>query len=146
MITVEKAVMVNRAPEDVFEFLADVRNEERWNPNVVRIETESGGPLVVGGTFEGVYRRGGQMRFELVEAVAPSRLVFFDGGRQLRLTAPLELRRVGSTTCVRMKGEMEPRGPVKLLAPLMRKAIERQYERVTESFQQVVEEDARTPS
>jgi hypothetical protein len=37
---------------------------------------------------------------------------------------------------------MEPRGPLKLLAPLMRKSIERQYERVTESFRRIVEGDA----
>src|SRR5688500_3156635 len=134
MITVEKEVQVNRLAEEVFDFLADVRNEERWNPNVVRIESESDGPLSVGGSFEGVYRRGGRMRFELVEAVRPSRLVFQGGGRQMTLVATLELEPAGSATCVRMKGEMEPRGPVKLLAPLMRKPIERQYERVSESF------------
>ena len=79
------------------------------------------------------------MRFELVEAVGPSRLVFRGGGRQMALVATLELERVSSATRVRMKAEMEPRGPVKLLAPLMRKPIERQYERVSESFRQVVE-------
>jgi carbon monoxide dehydrogenase subunit G len=143
MITVEKEVQVDRLAEEVFDFLADVRNEERWNPNVIRIESESDGPLSVGGRFEGVYRRGGRMRFELVEAVRPSRLVFQGGGRQMTLVATLELERAGSATCVRMNGQMEPRGPMKLLAPLMRKPIERQYERVAESFRQVVEADAR---
>ena len=139
MITVEKGVLVDRPAEEVFDFLADVRNEQRWNPNVIAIESESDGPLSVGGMFEGVYRRGGRMRFELVEAVGPSRLVFRGGGRQMALVATLELERVSSATRVRMKAEMEPRGPVKLLAPLMRKPIERQYERVSESFRQVVE-------
>jgi carbon monoxide dehydrogenase subunit G len=143
MITVEKEVLVDRLAQEVFDFLADVRNEERWNPNVVRIESESDAPLSVGGSFEGVYRRGGRMRFELVEAVRPSRLVFQGGGRQMTLVATLELERAGSATCVRMNGQMEPRGPMKLLAPLMRKPIERQYERVAQSFRQVVEADAR---
>ena len=72
VITVEKEVLVERPADEVFDFLADVRNEERWNPNVLRIESEADGPLTVGGTFEGIYRRGGRMRFELVEAVRPS--------------------------------------------------------------------------
>jgi hypothetical protein len=63
----------------------------------------------------------------------------------MTLVATLELERAGSATCVRMKGQMEPRGPLKLLAPLMRKPIERQYETVAESFRQVVEGDARAP-
>lgn len=36
-------------------------------------------PLSVGETFEGVYRRRGRMRFGLVEAVRPGRLVFRGG-------------------------------------------------------------------
>jgi carbon monoxide dehydrogenase subunit G len=142
VITVEKEVLVDRPAEEVFDFLADVRNEERWNPNVVRIESESAGPLSVGDSFEGVYRQGGRMRFELVEAIRPSSLVFHGGGRQMTLVATLGLERAGSATCVRMKGQMEPRGPLRLLAPLMRKPIERQYERVAESFRKVVEADA----
>jgi carbon monoxide dehydrogenase subunit G len=146
MITVRKAVLVDRPAEDVFDFLADVRNEQRWNPNVVRIERPSDGPLSVGDSFEGVYRRGGRMRFKLVQADKPSRLVFHGGGRQMTLAATLELERVGSATRVRMEAQIEPRGPLRLLAPLMRKPIQRQYESVTESFRQVVEADPRTPT
>jgi uncharacterized protein YndB with AHSA1/START domain len=137
MITVEKEVLVERPAGEVFDFLADVRNEERWNPNVLRIESEADGPLSVGATFEGVYRRGGRMRFELVEAVRPRRLVFRGGGRQITLVGTLELEQAGSATRVRRKGEMEPRGLMKLLAPLMRKPIERQYATVAETFRQV---------
>jgi Polyketide cyclase / dehydrase and lipid transport len=50
MITVEKEVLVERPADEVFDFLADVRNEERWNPNVLRTESEADGPLAVGGT------------------------------------------------------------------------------------------------
>lgn len=137
MITVEREILVERPADEVFDFLADVRNEERWNPNVLRIESEADGPLSVGETFEGVYRRGGRMRFELVEAVRPSRLVFRGGGRQMALVGTLELEQAGSATRVRMKGEMEPRGLMKLLAPLMRKPIERQYATVAETFREV---------
>jgi hypothetical protein len=77
------------------------------------------------------------MRFELVEALRPSRLVFRGGGRQMTLVATLELEQAGSATRVRMKGEMEPRGLMTLLAPLMRKPIERQYATVAETFRQV---------
>jgi carbon monoxide dehydrogenase subunit G len=136
-ITVEKAVLVVRPAEEVFDFLADVRNEERWNPNVVRIEGAPNRPLSVGDTFEGIYRRGGRMRFELVEAIRPSRLVFRGGGRQMRLVATLELESAGSATRVRMRGEMKPRGPLMLFAPFLRKPIERQYATVVERFRQV---------
>jgi carbon monoxide dehydrogenase subunit G len=146
MITVATEVLVDRPPEAVYDFLAQVRNEERWNPNVVSIESESDGPLSVGDVFEGVYHRGGRMRFTLVEAVRPSTLVFKGGGRQMSLVATLELERVGSATGVRMNADMLPRGPLKLLTPLMRRPIQRQYERVSESFRRVVQADAGTPT
>jgi Polyketide cyclase / dehydrase and lipid transport len=88
MITVEKEVLVERPADEVFDFLADVRNEERWNPNVLRIESEADGPLAVGGTFEGVYRRSGRMRFVLVEAVRPSRRRSCSLARSLRNRNP----------------------------------------------------------
>jgi carbon monoxide dehydrogenase subunit G len=141
VITVAKDVVVDRAAEAVYDFLAEVRNEERWNPNVISIETRYDGPLAVGETFEGVYRQGGRMRFALVEAVRPTTLVFEGGGRTMALMATITLARFGSATRVRMKAEMEPRGAFRLLAPLMRRLIERQYERVTESFRTVVEAD-----
>jgi len=55
----------------------------------------------------------------------------------MTLVGTLELEQAGLATRVRMKGEMEPRGPMKLLAPLMRKPIERQYATVAETFRQV---------
>ena len=61
----------------------------------------------------------------------------------MAFVATLKLKRVGSATRVQMEGKMEPRGPLKLVAPLLRKPIERQYERVMESFRQLVERDAR---
>jgi carbon monoxide dehydrogenase subunit G len=139
VISVEKEVFVQRPAEEVFDFLADVRNEERWNPNVVRIEGAPARPLAVGDTFEGVYRRGGRMRFELVEAVRPERLLFRGGGRQMGLVATLQLEPVGGATRVRMRGEMEPRGLLKLAAPLMRGLIDRQYGEVVESFRHAAE-------
>src|SRR5688572_4243787 len=116
MITVTKDIVVDRDPEAVYDFLADVRNEERWNPNAVSIEAH--GPLAVGDTFEGVYRQGGRMRFQLVEAVRPRTLVFEGGRSRMALVATLSIAGVGTATRVSMKAEMELRGALRLLAPL----------------------------
>ena len=60
----------------------------------------------------------------------------------MALVAMSQVKRVGPRTRVRMTAEMEPRGALRLIAPLMRRPIQRQYERVTESFRRVVEADA----
>src|SRR5687767_8626364 len=142
MITLRREVVVRRQPEEVFEFLADARNENRWNPNVVRIDKTSDGPVGAGSRFAGTYRRGGRMTFELVEYDRPTRLVFVGGGRQLRLIATVVVAAAGDGTAVTMRAELRPRGAFRLLEPLMRPLLERQYDDVVARFRAVVE----TPS
>jgi uncharacterized protein YndB with AHSA1/START domain len=135
MITLRREVMVRRPPEVVFDFLADPRNEERWNPNVIRIV-----PLSPG-TFEGTYRRGGRMRFELTEYDRPHRLVFRGGGRQMRLVATVEVAPADGGAIVEMRADMRPRGPFRLLTPALRPIAEHQYAGVAQRFRAVIEEE-----
>jgi hypothetical protein len=50
------ACSVGRPIEEVFDFLADLRNETAWNPRVVRIDTTSAGPMGAGTSFRGLYQ------------------------------------------------------------------------------------------
>jgi uncharacterized protein YndB with AHSA1/START domain len=126
-IVVERSVVADVPAEDVFDLLADVRNEERWNPNVVRIEVETAGPPRVGTRFEGRYRRGGRMTFEITGYDRPSRLVFHGGGRRLGLVAVVTVAAGEQGTSVALRAVRMPRGPFKPLAPVMRPLVERQY-------------------
>ncbi len=135
MITLRREVLVRRPPEAVFDFLADPSNEERWNPNVVRIDKLSPS------TFEGTYRRGGRMRFELAECDRPRRLVFRGGGRQMRLVATIEVAPADGGAAVVMRADMRPRGPFRLLTSALRPIAERQYAGVAQRFRTVMEEE-----
>jgi hypothetical protein len=111
----------------VFDVLADPRNEERWNPNAVRVDLLSAGPPGVGTRFAGRYRRGGRMTFEISRFERPSLLVFRGGGSRVRLVATVRVNERADGTAVSMAADMRPRGPLRALAPLMRPAVERQY-------------------
>jgi predicted ester cyclase/uncharacterized protein YndB with AHSA1/START domain len=137
MISVEREVVVQRPPHEVFAFLADARNEQSWNPNVKRIALCSAGPIGRGSIFEGTYRRGGRMRFALTEYDPPSRLVFAGGRKGLGLVATIEIGANGHGTAVRMRADLEP---PRVLSPLMRPLVERQYADVAERFRAAVDD------
>ena len=52
MVRVEGEIVIDRPAEEVFDFVADERNEPRYNPKMRRAEQISDGPIGVGTRFE----------------------------------------------------------------------------------------------
>jgi len=48
---IERSVEIVRTPEEVFAFVADLRNDTRWNSAIDEVQQTSDGPLDVGTTF-----------------------------------------------------------------------------------------------
>ena len=57
MARVEGEIVINRPVEDVFDFVADERNEPRYNPRMRSAEQSSEGPIGSGLGFEPSLRR-----------------------------------------------------------------------------------------
>ena len=115
-----------RSPEDVFDFLADLRNEIHWNPRVVSIELVTPGEVGSGSTFHGVYRGLGSLDTVLQECHRPSRLTFRSDGPRAHLEGEFALAPSGSGTDVALDADFQPRGAMRLLAPLMAPVLRRQ--------------------
>ena len=60
MARVEGEITINRPVEGVFDFVADERNELRYNPRMVRAELISEGPIGVGTRFRAELRTMGR--------------------------------------------------------------------------------------
>jgi hypothetical protein len=119
-------VSVDRPAEEVFDFLADIRNEVAWNPRVLGIEKVTTGPIGPGTTFDGRYQGLGALRTELVEYQRPRRLSFRSDGPRMRITGTFVLAPAGGGTEIALEAELAPRGVFALVAPLMGPAIRRQ--------------------
>jgi mannose-6-phosphate isomerase-like protein (cupin superfamily)/uncharacterized protein YndB with AHSA1/START domain len=65
---IERSVVIDRAPEEVFAFVADLRNDPRWNSAIDEVRQTSEGPPGVGTTFRTVAHFLGR-RFETPEEV-----------------------------------------------------------------------------
>jgi quercetin dioxygenase-like cupin family protein len=68
LIRIERSVEIERPPEEVFAFVADLRNDSRWNSAIDEVRQTSEGPLDVGTTFRTAAHFLGR-RFETPEKV-----------------------------------------------------------------------------
>ena len=67
---------MDRSAEELFDLLADVRNEPRWQPDVIEVTKVSDGPVGAGTEFDGRYRGFGEMRIQVTEYERPGHLRF----------------------------------------------------------------------
>jgi uncharacterized protein YndB with AHSA1/START domain len=51
VVTVEGEIVIDRPPDEVFDFVADQRNEPRYNPRMRHVEQLSEGPIGLGTRF-----------------------------------------------------------------------------------------------
>src|SRR3712207_2399300 len=113
---------VDRPVEEVFALMADVRNETRWNTQVSRAELLTSEPVAKGSRFMTV-NRGQEYAAEIVEFLPDEAVTFEVTGKQMDITARMTFTGDGSTTRMHGTFELRPKGPMKLLLPVLGPAI-----------------------
>jgi hypothetical protein len=125
---VTRTLDLRQPQEVVFDFLADVRNERLWHPDVEEAELVTGEPIGPGSQFRLKYRRLGWVDLELVEFVRPWRLVFRATGATKAVYETRLQAREGGTHLVTV-ADAKPRGLGRLLFPLLRGRIQKDFQR-----------------
>jgi Polyketide cyclase / dehydrase and lipid transport len=75
MVKIDGEILIGRPVEDVFDFVADSRNEPSFNPSMTGVELLTPLPIGVGTRFRArMGRAGTQMLVELTEFDRPHRL------------------------------------------------------------------------
>ena len=129
---VESAVTIERPVEDVFAYVLDLEaNGPAWCPDLESVEKTSEGPVGAGTTFRQVQnvmgkRRDTSLRFTAVET---NRKI--EAAAELGPIAPrmsLIFETVGGKTRVAARGDANPKGPFKLLSPLIARQGRRMWE------------------
>jgi uncharacterized protein YndB with AHSA1/START domain len=116
-------------PDRVFDTLADVRNEPRWNTQVSAAELVSGEPVGPGSRFS-IVNGGRPFDLTVTTFERPSRLVFEATGKP-DLTVTYTLAPAGDGTELESVLEFRPAGGLKLLftllGPVIRRNVPKQY-------------------
>lgn len=131
---------VPRGPDEVFDFLADIRNEKAWNPRVIRLEKVSDGPIAVGSRFEGQYTGLGRLDTELVEVDRPRRLGFRSVGPRMRIAGTFVLLADAGGTAIELSADFDPQGILRVLSPLLAPVMQKQNKAAGDRLQAALSE------
>jgi Polyketide cyclase / dehydrase and lipid transport len=121
MARIEGEIMINRPVEEVFDFVADERNEPHYNPRMVRAEKLSPGPVGLGSRFRAEMRtrpRPMEMTTELTGYERPRRLASTTRLSRMAIRGTLSFDPAPGGTRMRWSWDLKPHGLLKLMTPL----------------------------
>ena len=123
---IENVIEIARTPEDVFDYLSDLGNEVRWNPDCLSMEQLTEGPVEVGTRFRAKWKQGPVIFPEVTAYVRPRNWTYENGGPiACVLDITLEPTSSGGTRLT-SRGTWSANGLAKLFFPVfirtMRKA------------------------
>jgi uncharacterized protein YndB with AHSA1/START domain len=127
-MVVQGEIVINRPIDEVFDFVADERNEPKYNPQMTLAEMVTQGPIGVGSKFHAVMTgaRAADMTIEYTEFDRPRRLGSTTHMSAMDINGTLLFEAQGQSTKMKWLWDIEPRGFIKLLGPIVRRMGERQ--------------------
>ena len=143
MIEIRGEIVIARPIEEVFELLADARNEPLYNPRILKAEKVSAGPIGLGTRFEQTARsigRTGQMIMEITEYLPPHRLSVISRSSVMRVQGTETFESVVGGTRARYFWDMHPTGLAVLLTPVFAVFGRRLERGVWESMKKFLEQ------
>lgn len=143
----EGELVIHRPVGEVFDFVADERNEPRYNPRMLTVEQTTPGPIGCGARFRAESRSLGRrvpMTIEFTAFERPRRLASATHLSAMEIRGTLTFEPVPAGTRMRWAWELEPRGVLKLLTPLVVRLGRRQEATIWAGLKRVLE--AQTPA
>lgn len=122
MARINGELVLNRPVTEVFDFVADERNEPRYNPGIRRAEKLSPGPIGRGTRFLAEAATGPRTSGMTIEYTAferPGRLASSIHMAAADIAGTLRFDPVDGGTRMRWSWELRPRGLYRLLAPVI---------------------------
>jgi hypothetical protein len=141
-------IVIDRSAEEVFDFVADERNEPSYNPQMLLVEKVSSGPIGSGTQFQALLKSGRRtmpMSLEFTGFERPVRLGSHSSFSGATIDGQLELEPRGEATLLRWTWEVTPQGALRLLGPLLAWIGRRQEQRIWSELKRCLEADVTSP-
>ena len=120
---------IARPPEDVFDLVADLRNDPKWNSRVSSAELRGPEPIGPGSRFA-IVNGGTPYDVTITDYERPLRIVFEASGNPA-LTIACAFTSTGEGTELESDFDFRPKGVLKvvfpLLGPVIRRDVPKQY-------------------
>jgi hypothetical protein len=121
MVQISGEIVIARPIEEVFALLVDARNEQLYNPRILKAEKVSPGPIGPGTRFEQTARalgRTGQMMIEIIECIPPRRLSLITRSSAMKVRGTDTFESVIGGTRAQYYWDMHLTGLAVLLTPI----------------------------
>lgn len=126
---IEGEIVIARPVEEVFDFVADERNEPLFNPRMVRAEKVSPGPIGPGTRFRAEIKSMGRTAATTIETTGyerPRRLASTTRMSTMDIEGVLLFDPVDGGTRMRWLWDLRPRGVLRLMSPMIGRMGRRQ--------------------
>ena len=141
---VDCAVEIRCSPENVFDYVIDISREFEWDPRTRRVAKLTDGPIGAGTRWEGEWVAGDPMLIDYVAFERPTswRSIGRSSGLLVVSEGRVERARDGARLTVRV--ELEPRGRLRLIAPLLGRIMRRRERKHLGAIKERLERGAQT--
>jgi diacylglycerol O-acyltransferase len=141
---IENTRGIDREPEAVFAHLSDPRHELDWNPQLLEVEQLTEGPLGVGTRFRMRLGHGvGDSTVTYLDFDPPHRWAAMSTSRRLDVRAEGVVEPIGGGSRLVVRTLLVPRGPLRPLAPVLRRYMHRTWTRNLTAVKAELENPAR---
>ncbi|TCC21734.1 SRPBCC family protein [Kribbella speibonae] len=136
MIVIEREVAVATTPERAFDYLADFRTTQEWDPGTVRtvLVAGAGGE---GTTYRNTSRFNGretELTYVVEEYARPDRIVLRGENRTIVARDTMTFRSEAHITRVTYRAEFQLKGLARLAEPFLRRSFEHLGEEAEEGL------------
>ena len=146
MAKIEGEILIDRPVEEVFDFVADPRNEPSFNPAMTAVELLTPLPIGRGTRFRAHMGRAGmQMLVELTEFDRPHRLGSRTTSAMMETSGALTFAADGDGTIMSWAWQVCPKGWMRMLGPLFGPLGNRIERRIWTSMKRCLEDTAARP-
>lgn len=142
MVHIEGEIVIGRPVEEVFDFVADQRNEPRYNAQMRHSEKISEGPIGLGTQYRAEVVSGRQVMPMVIEVTGferPRMLASTTRMSSMDIRYTLTFEPVAQGTRMRWVGDVEPKGLFRLLTPWVGWVGRRQELRIWTSLKHYLE-------
>ena len=146
MAKIKGKILIGQPVEEVFDFVADSRNEPSFNPAMTGVELLTAPPIGRGTRFRArVGRAGTQMLVELTEFDRPHRLGSRTTSSMMQTSGALTFTADGDSTVMSWHWLVRPKGWMRMLGPLFGPLGNRIERRIWTSMKRYLENTAARP-
>jgi carbon monoxide dehydrogenase subunit G len=140
MAKIAGEILIGRPVAEVFDFVADSRNEPSFNPAMAGVELLTAPPIGLGTRFcARMGRAGTQMLVELTEFDRPHRLGSRTTSSMMQTSGTLTFAADGDGTVMNWDWQVHPKGWMRMLGPLFGPLGNRMERRIWTSMKRYLE-------